>query len=118
MGEHLVLYVNRLARPGTGQSVSESSSADPSGPPPPSVSVDGPTTTAITTTDPSLDAVRPSCPIDDEGSLDHHDISDDEEEPFIQMTECRICQEEDCFKNLESPCACSGSLKVQICVHF
>jgi hypothetical protein len=26
--------------------------------------------------------------------------------------ECRICQEEDDIANLESPCACSGSLKV------
>jgi hypothetical protein len=29
------------------------------------------------------------------------------------MVECRICQEEDLAKNLESPCACSGSLKVR-----
>lgn len=35
----------------------------------------------------------------------------DEEEPLIQTVECRICQEEDHIKNLESPCACSGSLK-------
>ena len=37
---------------------------------------------------------------------------DDEEEPLIQMVECRICQEEDSVSNLETPCACSGSLKV------
>lgn len=36
----------------------------------------------------------------------------DEEEPLIQSVECRICQEEDSVKNLESPCSCSGSLKV------
>ena len=35
-----------------------------------------------------------------------------EEEPLIQSIECRICQEEDTVKNLEVPCACSGSLKV------
>ncbi|KAG0470128.1 hypothetical protein HPP92_016223 [Vanilla planifolia] len=35
----------------------------------------------------------------------------DEEEPLIQLVECRICQEEDHVKNLETPCACSGSLK-------
>lgn len=35
----------------------------------------------------------------------------EEEEPLIQMVECRICQEEDHVKNLETPCACSGSLK-------
>uniref|UniRef100_A0A0E0M156 RING-CH-type domain-containing protein n=1 Tax=Oryza punctata TaxID=4537 RepID=A0A0E0M156_ORYPU len=34
-----------------------------------------------------------------------------EEEPLLQMVECRICQEEDGIKNLESPCACTGSLK-------
>lgn len=35
-----------------------------------------------------------------------------EEEPLLHMVECRICQEEDSIKNLESPCACIGSLKV------
>ncbi|KAL8244105.1 hypothetical protein R6Q59_010363 [Mikania micrantha] len=37
--------------------------------------------------------------------------SSGEEEPLIQSIECRICQEEDSIKNLEVPCACSGSLK-------
>jgi len=36
----------------------------------------------------------------------------DEEEPLLQSVECRICQEEDSTKNLEAPCACNGSLKV------
>ncbi|XP_019173956.1 PREDICTED: uncharacterized protein LOC109169548 [Ipomoea nil] len=35
----------------------------------------------------------------------------DEEAPLIGIRECRICQEEDSVKNLETPCACSGSLK-------
>ncbi|XP_062219418.1 uncharacterized protein LOC133919149 [Phragmites australis] len=35
----------------------------------------------------------------------------EEAEPLIGMVECRICQEEDLAKNLESPCACRGSLK-------
>ncbi|KAL2935235.1 C-X-C chemokine receptor type 5 [Bienertia sinuspersici] len=35
----------------------------------------------------------------------------DEEQPLIQILECRICQEEDSVKNLEVPCSCSGSLK-------
>ncbi|KAG8663186.1 uncharacterized protein LOC110603577 isoform X2 [Manihot esculenta] len=34
-----------------------------------------------------------------------------EDEPLIQVAECRICQEEDSVNNLETPCACSGSLK-------
>lgn len=38
----------------------------------------------------------------------------DEEEPLLQTVECRICQEEDSLKNLEIPCACSGSLKVAL----
>lgn len=37
--------------------------------------------------------------------------SDGEKEPLIQSIECRICQEEDTIKDLEVPCACSGSLK-------
>ncbi|CAM8885729.1 unnamed protein product [Rhodiola kirilowii] len=34
-----------------------------------------------------------------------------EDEPLIQVVECRICQEEDQIGKLETPCACSGSLK-------
>lgn len=37
----------------------------------------------------------------------------DEEKPLIGRAECRICQEEDSLDKLESPCACSGSLKVK-----
>jgi len=48
----------------------------------------------------------------------HHDETEVpvtvEEEPLIPSVECRICQEEDNIKNLDSPCACSGSLKVLI----
>ncbi|ESQ31679.1 hypothetical protein EUTSA_v10004664mg [Eutrema salsugineum] len=45
-----------------------------------------------------------------EEATEQNDV-DDEEEPLIQSVECRICQEEDSVKNLESPCSCSGSLK-------
>ena len=38
---------------------------------------------------------------------------EEEEEPLIQAVECRICQDEDSIKNLDTPCACCGSLKVQ-----
>lgn len=41
-----------------------------------------------------------------------------EEEPLLQVVECRICQEEDSIKNLESPCACTGSLKVRVTPFF
>lgn len=47
-----------------------------------------------------------SIDIDDEGKNVEAD-----EEPLINIVECRICQEEDVIKNLEIPCACSGSLK-------
>lgn len=33
-----------------------------------------------------------------------------------EIAECRICQEEDDVKNLETPCACSGSVKVRACI--
>ncbi|OAY50011.1 uncharacterized protein LOC110614298 [Manihot esculenta] len=36
---------------------------------------------------------------------------DEEGELLIQVSECRICQEEDLVNKLETPCACSGSLK-------
>ncbi|EYU28755.1 hypothetical protein ABFS82_12G101900 [Erythranthe guttata] len=41
--------------------------------------------------------------------VDHEEP--DEDAPLLDMGECRICQEEDSLNNLESPCACSGSLK-------
>nr|XP_027097851.1 uncharacterized protein LOC113717283 isoform X2 [Coffea arabica] len=37
--------------------------------------------------------------------------NENEEAPLIATAECRICQEEDSLTNLETPCACSGSLK-------
>ncbi|KAL3501417.1 hypothetical protein ACH5RR_035866 [Cinchona calisaya] len=39
------------------------------------------------------------------------DGENNEKAPLIAMAECRICQEEDSLTNLETPCACSGSLK-------
>ncbi|CAN8264650.1 unnamed protein product [Cochlearia groenlandica] len=47
---------------------------------------------------------------DKEEAREERDVPD-EEEPLIQSAECRICQDEDSVKNLESPCTCSGSLK-------
>ncbi|KAK9684550.1 hypothetical protein RND81_10G217600 [Saponaria officinalis] len=48
-------------------------------------------------------------------AVEHEDLGEDgvlgEEAPLIQSLECRICQEEDSFKNLEAPCSCNGSLK-------
>lgn len=56
----------------------------------------------------------PGCVIN-VNEVGEHGVSE-EEEPLIQMVECRICQEEDSVKNLEVPCACSGSLKVLILI--
>lgn len=48
---------------------------------------------------------------EEDEATEQRDVAE-EEEPLIQSVECRICQEEDSVKNLESPCSCSGSLKV------
>lgn len=82
---------------------------------------------------PKAEAVGPSQPVPETGVngkkpemvgssssiADHEQVAvtvDEEEEdenaPLIGMGECRICQEEDSFSNMESPCGCSGSLKV------
>ncbi|CAL4983636.1 unnamed protein product [Urochloa decumbens] len=53
-------------------------------------------------------AVSPSAVVN---LVDEEEGCGGEEEPLIQAAECRICQEEDSVKNLEKPCACSGSLK-------
>ncbi|XP_042488643.1 uncharacterized protein LOC122068802 isoform X2 [Macadamia integrifolia] len=92
MGDHLVLYVDRLITPATLQSMQ--------GTEVPGSSVEG----SCTQTE-----VAPVSTSEDKRVLEH-DVSD-EEEPLIQTVECRICQEEDHIKNLETPCACSGSLK-------
>ncbi|KAJ8477462.1 hypothetical protein OPV22_021189 [Ensete ventricosum] len=47
---------------------------------------------------------------DEKGGEEESKVAE-EKERLIQMVDCRICQEEDHIKNLEAPCACSGSLK-------
>ncbi|XP_008784037.1 uncharacterized protein LOC103703101 [Phoenix dactylifera] len=93
MGGHLVLNVDRLVtsqptetkEEKEGSSSSEEAAHGPSDPSP--------------------------LPVGSNKGKEEERIDDDEEEPLIQMVECRICQEEDHIKNLETPCACSGSLK-------
>lgn len=88
MGEHLVISVDGLLKSDSSQSSLNGAKAPlPSG-----------ESSGTTLTDPSSTA---AIDIDE----------DDEEEPLLQNVECRICQEEDSVNNLESPCACSGSLK-------
>ncbi|BAF09133.1 uncharacterized protein [Oryza sativa Japonica Group] len=49
--------------------------------------------------------------VDVGGLMASRGAGEEETGALIGMVECRICQEEDLAKNLESPCACSGSLK-------
>lgn len=90
MGDHLVVDVNRLVKP-------EISSG-----------IDGkqhllsPLPTGNSLASSSVEVA----------SDERVDEADDEEAPLITMAECRICQDEDAITNMESPCACSGSLKV------
>ncbi|KAJ1423637.1 Zinc finger, RING-CH-type [Sesbania bispinosa] len=95
MSDHLVLFVDRLARPVPVDPVAQPAQL-PSEPSPSPATAD-----AASAAGPSAS----SQPADRDGE------GCDEEEPLIQMAECRICQEEDSASNLETPCACSGSLK-------
>ncbi|KAK8966018.1 hypothetical protein KSP40_PGU017438 [Platanthera guangdongensis] len=84
MGDHLVLHVDRLVVPQVAETVQGGRRSVSS----PSVPV------------PRFD-----------GSSKVESSVAEEAEPLIQLVECRICQEEDHIKNMETPCACSGSLK-------
>ncbi|CAL5188749.1 unnamed protein product [Lathyrus oleraceus] len=95
MSDHLVLFVDQLARPVPVDPVEQPAQL-PSEPSPSPVAADA---------DAASGSSGSVSPVDQEG--------DDrgEEEPLIQTVECRICQEEDSVSNLETPCACRGSLK-------
>nr|ABI34358.1 Zinc finger protein, putative [Solanum demissum] len=51
--------------------------------------------------------------VDEKKVLEEEEEEGNEEVPLIGRAECRICQEEDSLDKLESPCACSGSLKAR-----
>lgn len=85
MGDHLVLHVGHAARPGAIESVQN-----------------------VEHSGSSIDSVK--IPITS-AAFFANKYASSEEDPLLQMLECRICQEEDYIDNLESPCACSGSLK-------
>lgn len=89
MGDHLVLYVDRLISPAqANQGIAEATESSNSQP----------------------KIITPASTSND-GRLDESDMPG-EDEPLLPNAECRICQEEDDIKNLETPCGCSGSLKV------
>ncbi|CAL0318249.1 unnamed protein product [Lupinus luteus] len=103
MSDHLVLFVDRLAHPVPVDPVAQPPQLPSDSPPsPPQSQAEG----AVAGTSESA----PPVSHDDEAESESGE-GGDEEEPLIQMAECRICQEEDGVSNLESPCACSGSLK-------
>lgn len=90
MSDHVVLYVDRLLRPESLQ-----------------VEGDGDGAARETSGGGLEEEAGPSC----SAGNDVDDEQVGEEEPLLQVGECRICQEEDSINNLETPCACSGSLK-------
>lgn len=83
MGDHVVLHVDRLIAPETTEPIAREEDSTSS-------------SESGTVSGEEKENIKVS----------------EEEEPLIQMVDCRICQEEDHLKNLEAPCACSGSLKV------
>ncbi|XP_057530696.1 uncharacterized protein LOC130809084 [Amaranthus tricolor] len=83
MGEHLVLHVERLVNPRNAQESEVASSSS--------------------SWNSALEKKR-------EGNEDEP-IEGGEDEPLIQIAECRICQEEESVSGLEVPCGCSGSVK-------
>ncbi|KAK6159954.1 hypothetical protein DH2020_003335 [Rehmannia glutinosa] len=92
MGEHLVVNVNQLPK---SEAVDPSQQvSQPNGKKPEMVG----SSSSMAAEDDKVVVV-----VDNEEA--------DEDAPLIGMGECRICQEEDSLTNLESPCACSGSLK-------
>eukprot|EP00262_Sarcandra_glabra_P002428 TRINITY_DN12721_c0_g1_i1.p1 TRINITY_DN12721_c0_g1~~TRINITY_DN12721_c0_g1_i1.p1 ORF type:complete len:297 (+),score=47.83 TRINITY_DN12721_c0_g1_i1:180-1070(+) len=98
MSEHLVLYVDRLVTPATVESIQKTEV--------PESSRERSSEHPAVLSSPSPSGGRSN----NEKSGEECAISE-EEEPLLKMVECRICQEEDLIENLETPCACSGSLK-------
>lgn len=88
MGGHVVVDVDRLVKPDIVESAESNRKSG---------------------TNPSTQNLH--VPYDTDKDMEDQTVAG-EEEPLIQTLECRICQEEDQLKNLETPCACSGSLKV------
>ncbi|GMH15303.1 hypothetical protein Nepgr_017144 [Nepenthes gracilis] len=93
MGQHLVLLVDRLTRPANDQDAQGAEIVVPIG------GGNG------------VKSMEASSSVAEESRGEEENVFSGEDEPLIQAVECRICQEEDEIKNLEIPCACSGSLK-------
>ncbi|XP_073294159.1 uncharacterized protein [Primulina huaijiensis] len=95
MGEHVVVNVDQISKPAAvepGQFMQQAVECGPTGKSPKIGS----------SSSKAVEADKVVVVLDNEA---------DEEAPLIGVGECRICQEEDSLSNLESPCACNGSLK-------
>lgn len=100
MSDHVVLYVDRLIRPVPVDSVPNPTEVVPFLPV--GGDIDG-------------DLVGLSCSTSNSNVGEREEENgglDGEEDSLIQVAECRICQDEDTIRKLETPCGCSGSLKV------
>lgn len=86
MADHLVLDVDRLVKPEIFSGLDERRSL--------------------------LPEMLGRCKSSSSSAVGASDEANDEEAPLLTTAECRICQDEDNISNMESPCACSGSLKV------
>lgn len=110
MGDHFVLCVDRLITASTLESDTEARGPFQYTHPPQNypVSADSSSQTSMGIT--SLDdGVLEKAPVS--GNLRSEDGDGGDGDASFAMVECRICQEEDVDRNMESPCACSGSLK-------
>ncbi|XP_073014552.1 uncharacterized protein [Primulina eburnea] len=95
MGEHVVVNVDQISKPAAvepGQLMQQDVECGPTGKSPKIGS----------SSSKAVEADKVVVVLDNEA---------DEGAPLIGVGECRICQEEDSLSNLESPCACNGSLK-------
>ncbi|RWW02328.1 hypothetical protein GW17_00034595, partial [Ensete ventricosum] len=96
MGEHLVLHVDEVITPKTGAQRIEGANSSGS--------------EAAHCLDRSGRCTSAVDSIIEKDDKEESSVGE-EEEPLLQIVECRICQEDDHIKNLETPCACSGSIK-------
>ncbi|KAL2559492.1 RING/FYVE/PHD zinc finger superfamily protein [Forsythia ovata] len=99
MGDHLVVHVDQLVKPeeaaiGPGQPLHEAAGRGPTG-----------KQSEMVGSSSSMEAPEANVVVEEENEVA------DEGAPLIGVAECRICQEDDSLNNLESPCACNGSLK-------
>ncbi|XP_057816643.1 uncharacterized protein LOC131029975 [Cryptomeria japonica] len=105
MGDHLVLYVDRLITPSSFEIPNENVKLSS----PPGSVKDG-----LMSPQDENDEGAPLIPGGSSSHTEYEIFGGTSEGGVLGVklnAECRICQEEDEEKNMEAPCACSGSLK-------